>query len=446
MIDALVTGRSLPALLVALDLAEVGLRVAVAGGPVEVPGAPERDPEGAVEGFLTRIAAPIEAGLDAAHGAGSAAAPLRRAPSPIWLPDRAGRWAPLSSPSSFGIPAVPLASENARLMGSGTATRAYLDRLQPLLTIGKTRTIGELVRRRMGRTVLERLVDPLVRERFGVAASEVDVAIAAPGLNEALSRAGSLSGAVLANADRHEARESTIEPVGGWKALTAALLARLSSYGVELPNPGVVEIEPEDEHWRVALEGPSGPSITARAVVLDGVGRQPAERLLESLAPRLIPRDYRAYAEIDIQAPEELDPEASAIRTLGEWSLRVDPERDGGVRRAHFAGPAIERGSGGLERIRAAELAGDLTPGLAAAGLEPVPSAEWEIDYRVAPFSTLEDRHRAEEALAELAEADVGAPLLAVGRELHGDSLSQALESAHLGSVALRRRLLGLTE
>src|SRR5690606_15064284 len=137
---------------------------------------------------------------------------------------------PQSHPTVLGIPTVPLAAENLRLLGSGGATRAYMDRVTPLLTVGKTRSLGVLVNRRLGRKARERLVEPQVRERFGVAADDVDVAVAAPGLNEALSRAGSLSAAALAYLERFEASETMIEPADGWDALVRATLGRLESY------------------------------------------------------------------------------------------------------------------------------------------------------------------------------------------------------------------------
>ena len=62
MIDAIVTGQSLPALQSALDLAEVGLKVAVLSPEKSDSFEPsaERDPEGSIAEFITRIAETIE--------------------------------------------------------------------------------------------------------------------------------------------------------------------------------------------------------------------------------------------------------------------------------------------------------------------------------------------------------------------------------------------------
>ena len=62
MIDAVVTGRSLPALQTALDLAEVGLKVVVLGGGTAEASKPwaERDPDGVIRAFAKRIASAVD--------------------------------------------------------------------------------------------------------------------------------------------------------------------------------------------------------------------------------------------------------------------------------------------------------------------------------------------------------------------------------------------------
>ncbi len=56
---------------------------------------------------------------------------------------------------------IPGTSPSARIIGWGGAWRAFLDRVRPPLTIGKERSLGRLVRTRMGDAVLERLVAPV---------------------------------------------------------------------------------------------------------------------------------------------------------------------------------------------------------------------------------------------------------------------------------------------
>lgn len=454
--DALVTGRSLPALLVALDLAEVGLRVAVAGGPFDLPFGPERDAEGAVAEFLERSAAPIDPQADAEHrcesaAAHAAAAPRRVASVAPWLLDRAGRWAPQSRPAMLGIPAVPLAQENLRLLGGGGASRAYLDRVKPLLTIGKTRMLGELVRRRLGRAALERLVDPLVRERYGVGPAEVEAAVATPGLNEALSRAGSLTAAVLACSERHELREIGIEPEGGWAACSDVIAARLAHYGVELLGEPATGIRRDGTSglWRAESAGRAA-GLSARALVLDA-GDAPFPAHLDAAGyPELMPSEVRVYAEIDISADvahgvHGLADDAAGVRTIEGWTLRLSPSA-GGVRVARLTSPVVFT-PGELAEAEAGAGTDDAgwNARLAEAGCAAMPGATWRRGRIAAPFASLDQRHRAEERVAAASAAAAGS-LLPVGRALAGDDLSAALAAAHRGGIELRRRLLGLVD
>ncbi|WP_426517793.1 protoporphyrinogen/coproporphyrinogen oxidase [Diaminobutyricibacter sp. McL0618] len=103
---------------------------------------------------------------------------------------------PLPKAGLLGIPSSPLAADVVRAIGWAGAWRAYLDRIMPVLTIGKESSLGALVRKRMGSRVLERLVAPVATGVYSAQPDDLDIAVVAPGLNEALTRQGSLSGAV----------------------------------------------------------------------------------------------------------------------------------------------------------------------------------------------------------------------------------------------------------
>ncbi|MBN9613262.1 MAG: hypothetical protein J0H64_07360, partial [Actinobacteria bacterium] len=134
--DALVIGHGLPALLTALDLAEVGLSVVVVGNGEDLPRGFELDPDGVLAAALRRVAAPLDGASDVPEAAASPSFASERAPL---LLDPAGAWAEQAEPAVLGIPAVPLAERTLRLLGTAGAIRAYRDRIAPLLTIGKTR-------------------------------------------------------------------------------------------------------------------------------------------------------------------------------------------------------------------------------------------------------------------------------------------------------------------
>lgn len=118
-------------------------------------------------------------------------------------PNAAGAWVrhgsrsvPLPKAGLLGIPSSPLARDVVAAIGRRGAFRAYLDRLKPVLKIGQEKRLGALVRQRMGDKVLDLLVAPVVTGVYSASPDDLDVDVVAPGLNAALTRLGSLSGAV----------------------------------------------------------------------------------------------------------------------------------------------------------------------------------------------------------------------------------------------------------
>lgn len=129
----------------------------------------------------------------------------------------------------LGIPGNPFAKDAVGIIGWGGAWRAYLDRLRPPLTIGHEDNLDKLVRARMGRKVAERLVAPVARAQFGASPTDVDVAVAAPELNPALTRLGSLTGAVSELLLTERPQRVTL--AGGMTSLVSALAERIGELG-----------------------------------------------------------------------------------------------------------------------------------------------------------------------------------------------------------------------
>ncbi|MBK0417502.1 hypothetical protein JD276_00415 [Leucobacter sp. CSA1] len=450
MIDVYVTGGGVAALAAALDLVEVGLsvRVAVTDAGEELPRGAVRDPEGTIAALLERLASPIGGDRESAERAGRPdAAPRAVPPEAVALPGARGGWQLQPLPAVLGAPAVPLSSECLAILGGGGAFRAYLDRLKPLLTIGKTREFGALVRSRFGRTALDRLVEPLIRERFGVAPEHVDVAVAAPGLNEALSRSGSLSAAVLAYSERHVARETRVIPAGGWGAARDALLERLALYGAQLADARPTAVRLGDDEHRV--EEADGGRFETRAVVLDRGRRVDASGPAvscegEASEPRLpAAARVRARASVGVEAPVAI-PGAARVRTVelpsGErWSVRVS-RRGEADWEAELRGPAAP-----AEAVARQPDPEELAAALTGAGLSPRAGTEWRTRRYAAPHARIEQRDEARAAVDDL-DGRFRGSALPVGSSLHGDDLSAALETARAQAVGLRRRLTGIAD
>ncbi len=152
----------------------------------------------------------------------------------LQLPDGA---APLPKLTILGIPGAPLATDVRRIIGWGGALRAQLDRYQPLLRVRPETDLGGIVRRRMGKRVLDRLVTPIVAGVHSAHPDLVDVHAVLPGLTTAMTRQGSLSGAVLSLIEERGSTAAAGSAVaglsGGMFTLIEALAADCERYGVE---------------------------------------------------------------------------------------------------------------------------------------------------------------------------------------------------------------------
>lgn len=306
-----VVGGGVAGLVAALEWARIGATVTVLEASDRFGGAVETVTLDGLPVDLVADALPHRA---AAHDAAARGAPaidalldelgLREliepaAQNPVWVVGAGGTSdaAPLPTASVLGIPANPWADDVRRIIGWRGAWRAYLDRLRPPLTIGHERSLGRLVRTRMGDRVADRLVAPLTRGLYGVEPDDIDVEIAAPGLSTALTRTGSLAGAVAAllpdDPTDHAPTRVTLR--GGLAALPGALVARLRDLGAQLRTDAeVVSLARSGGAWAVGVSsesaGEHAPDPLAADVVVMAVGGAPASGLL-------------AGAGIDVPAP-----------------------------------------------------------------------------------------------------------------------------------------------
>lgn len=251
-----VIGGGIGGLIAARECAKVGMRVTVLEAADAVGGAIRR-------ATLDDIA--VDAGAESFATRGGH---VRALVEELGLGDRivtpaaGGAWlagipgvgaAPLPVGGILGIPANPFQDDVRRIIGWSGVWRAYLDRVRPPLTIGHNHSLGKLVASRMGAKVRDRLVAPVTTGVYSAAPEDVDVDVAAPGLNAALTSTGSLSGAVQALRDEGAARAakapgSAVEGIdGGMSVLVEALVADLEELGAEVrTGVAVTEVVHED--------------------------------------------------------------------------------------------------------------------------------------------------------------------------------------------------------
>jgi len=312
-----VAGGGIAGLVAAWECAKVGLRVTVLeasdafGGVVRSAEVGGLVLDVGAESFATRGGV-VSALLDELGLADAVVSPN---PAGAWVAGVPGVGAaPLPKGGVLGIPDNPFAPDVRRIIGWSGTWRAYVDRLRPPLTIGHQRSLGALVRSRMGARVLDRLVAPVTSGVYSARPDDIDVDLAAPGLNAALTRTGSLSGAVAelrlsrptakpadapasdvptsdvpvaADTARRPAPGGAVQGIaGGMSRLVDALVAQLAELGVELRTGISVEaLLAAGAGWTVATSGEADP-ITADAVIV-ALPEGPARALLAPVVPAL---------------------------------------------------------------------------------------------------------------------------------------------------------------
>ena len=295
---AVVIGGGISGLLAARELARAGVRTTVLeageawGGCVGSHAVAGLTLDSGAESFATRTSAVAD--LAAELGiAGEIVAPN---PGGAWvqLPD-----GPRELPKTgvLGIPASPWDPEVRRSLGLLGSLRASVDAVLPasLGTAAEATSVSDLVRRRMGRRVLDRLVAPVVGGVHSADPAVLDVDMVAPGLRAGIRQHGSLAAAVAAqrrgkaaaaagtaasagpgghgktrSAGLQKAGSAVAGLRGGMHTLVAALLADLRRRGVTLlSGTPARSVQRTAGGWRVTTDG-SAFDAGLLVVALDG--------------------------------------------------------------------------------------------------------------------------------------------------------------------------------
>ena len=194
----------------------------------------------------------------------------------IWWPEAPHRWpmanGVLGIPGSLDDPSITAALSADEL---GEAARDL--RMGGDAAADET-MLGPLVEARLGRVVVERLVEPVTRGVYGRSPDEMDVDRFAPGLRSAMREHGSLVAGVAAI--RQPGSAAVAQPVGGLFRLVDALADDISKLGgrIHTAHP-VTELHHDNYGWELRTR--SGPLRADR--VLLAVGARAAARLLVPL-------------------------------------------------------------------------------------------------------------------------------------------------------------------
>ena len=457
-----VVGAGIAGLVAALECAKFGLRVTLVeasdhpGGtlaPIEVAGLRI---DAAAEGWSTRAGAvralAVELGLRDSI--------VPAADTATWISGLRGGAAPLPATTIAGIPQNPWDESVRSIIGWGGAWRAFLDRVRPPLTIGKERSLGKLVRTRMGAAVLDRLVAPVSLGIYGTHPDDIDVEAVAPGLSTALTRTGSLSGAVadlLVDRTPGPALE-TID--GGMLRLVQAAESRLVELGadIRLGAPVASLDRLDDERWAVGLAAADAVPIDPADHVIIATPEGAARSLLAPVVPTLPPA-VRTPEPIEVvtlvvRAPA-LDSAprggavyplagtaraAALIHSTARWPWLAAAAGPGvHVLRVVFGAGGAPPATTGLDDPGASALAGDEASALLGVALGDVLGSAHVRSEPARPASELGHQARVEALRAAIGAAG---GLSAVGGWLAGSGLAQVVPDAVEAADDARRRAL----
>ena len=162
-----------------------------------------------------------------------------------WLVGPAGAH-PLPRTGLLGIPGDLREPGVRAVLGRAGVLRARLDRRMPV-RVDDDASLAEVVIARMGHRVLDRLVAPVAGGVYSTPPERMPLAVAAPGLAQAMRETGSL-GAAVARQRAAAAGTAVAGLRGGMHTLVDALAADLERFGAtvhlgsELPGPGAADL------------------------------------------------------------------------------------------------------------------------------------------------------------------------------------------------------------
>ena len=232
-VDIVVVGAGIAGLTAARDLAIGGLSVLLVersdriGGKVSAHSVAGVELDAGAESFATR--GDTVAALVRELGLGDQL--VSPNPAGAWLYSSPEAVHPLPRTGILGIPGTPMAADVIAIVGLAGAFRAQLDAFIPGAVGSRERFLGPLVRKRMGRRVLDRLVAPVAGGVHSQHPDQLEVDQVAPGLRSALKRNESLAKGVLALRAAAPAGASVGGLRGGIHRLATELHSDIAAFG-----------------------------------------------------------------------------------------------------------------------------------------------------------------------------------------------------------------------
>lgn len=223
-----------------------------------------------------------------------------------------GALRPLPTGTVLGVPGDLRALAASRVLRPHELVRVPADVLQPASPVRRDVAVGRFVAARMGRAVVDRLVEPLLGGVYAGAADELSLQAVAPTLAGALRREGHLLAA--ARAARGAGSDGPVFAgiTGGVGRLPAAVAA--ASQARVRTGATVRELARTAQAWRLVVGSAAAPeAVEADGVVL-AVPAPAAARLLAGVAPAaaadLGQVEYASVAVVSLAWPTACFPSA----------------------------------------------------------------------------------------------------------------------------------------
>lgn len=232
---AIVIGGGPSGLISARRLAAAGMRVTLLEQRHHLGGAVGAHEVGGLlldsgaESFATR--SPIVSDLVKELGLGDQIVTPNSYGSWLYLPQGARR---TPSTGIMGIPGNVNDKSLIPVIGKSGLRRAQVDKFLPVSAGENAKTLGELVRIRMGQKVLDNLVAPVVSGVYSTHPDKLDVDATIPGLREAFRKHRSLSAAAAAFRSAAPAGSQVAGIIGGMNQLSERLVEELYAAGVRI--------------------------------------------------------------------------------------------------------------------------------------------------------------------------------------------------------------------
>jgi protoporphyrinogen/coproporphyrinogen III oxidase len=271
-ITGLATARFLRQAGLAVTVVEAGERLGGKIRTLELDGVPV---EAGPDTFLARV--PWAVDLCRELGLGDDLVAPATSKAWLWI---CGRLPPLPDRHVLGVPTALLPLVRSGVLSPAGVARAALDLVLPRADAGADPSVAEVISRRMGREVLDRLVEPLVGGIHAGRGDCLSLSATARPVAEAAARSRSL---VLGLRRRGPSPAGPVflSVAGGLQRLTDRLAADLD--GVRL-GTAVHGVRAAGEGGGYTLECAPGPDVEAGAVVLT-VPAFAAARMLADLSP-----------------------------------------------------------------------------------------------------------------------------------------------------------------